>query len=95
VVESEHERLTRRKYTTLKSSMIKRNGRTGKLDIILPTPGMAVRGPIKNMESVRIGTPEMTAAKARHLTFFRDHFESSTPTKVLTERFKNPILKTT
>jgi len=75
--------------------MIKRNGRIGKLDIILPTPGMLVRGPIRNMKNVRIGTPEMAAAKARHLTLFRDHFESSIPTKVLTERFKNPILKTT
>ncbi len=75
--------------------MIKRSGRIGKLDIILPTPGMAARNPKKNMKNVRIGTPEMAAAKARHLTLFRDHFGSSIPTKVLTERLKNPILKTT
>ena len=66
--------------------MIKRNGRIGKLDIILPTPGMVARNPKENMKNVRIGNPEMAAAEARHLILFRDHFESSIPTKALTEK---------
>ena len=75
--------------------MIKRSGMIFKLDRILPNPGTTVRDPIMNMENVRRGIPEMAAAKARHLTLFRDRFESSMPTKVLTEKFKNPILRTT
>ena len=74
--------------------MIKRSGTIFKLDRILPSPGTTARDPIRNMENVRSGTPEMAAAKARHLTLFRDRLESSMSTNVLTEKFKNPILKT-